>query len=46
MEEIGQGYLVIGAGIGLLVVLFLLGLWWGLIQIAAYWDDIEGVRDD
>jgi hypothetical protein len=46
MEGIEQVYLVIGAGIGLVVCLGLAFLGWCLGAISAISDDREGVRDE
>jgi hypothetical protein len=46
MEGIEQVYLVIGAGIGLVVCLVLAFLGWCLGAISAISDDREGVRDE
>jgi hypothetical protein len=46
MEDIGPNYLLIGAAIGLLVLVGLGFLMWTLAAISAICDDLEGVRDE
>jgi hypothetical protein len=46
MVEVDQGYLLVGAGIGLVVCLGLGFLGWCLGAIAAISDEREGVRDE
>jgi hypothetical protein len=46
MEEIRQGYLVIGAGLGIAALMGLGFVMWMLAAISAICDDREGVRDE
>jgi hypothetical protein len=46
MEGMGPNYLLIGAAIGLLVLVGLGLLMWALAAISALCDDLEGVRDE
>jgi hypothetical protein len=46
MEEIRQGYLVIGAGLGIAALVGLGFVMWMLAAISAICDDREGVRDE
>jgi hypothetical protein len=45
MESIGDAYLVIGAGICMVIISGLIFLMWCLADISAECDDCEGVRD-
>jgi hypothetical protein len=45
LEEIGNGYFVIGAGLGLAACIVIVLVMWILAAISAICDEEEGVRD-
>jgi hypothetical protein len=45
MDELGNIYLVIGAGLGVIICFGMVFLMWCLADISADCDDCEGVRD-